>query len=91
MNDKERFMDTYQTVQERQREAVRASRVQFMWFMAALTLVCLIVGSTRSEAAESDFSATGPECDNCYTYFEPQPRVWESNIEIVLNPNNLPW
>ena len=42
MNDKERFMDTYQTVQERQREELRKARVQFMWFMAVLTLLSFI-------------------------------------------------
>ena len=59
--------------------------------MAALICIpivlALIFFSTRSEGAESDFSATAPECENCFTYFEPQPRVWESNIEIVLNPD----
>lgn len=84
-------MDTYQTVQERQREAVRASRVQFMWFMAVLTLLSFIFASGRSEGAESDFTATSPECETCFTYFEPLPRVWEGDIEIVFNPNNLPW
>ena len=65
------------------------------WIPLALVFILgLIMGITLDDADGqeiADFETHTPECESCFSYFEPLPRVWPSDIEVVLNTANMPW
>lgn len=63
------------------------------WAPLALVLVLgMIIGALEHAEGQEvvDFQIHTPECDSCFSYFEPLPRVWNNEIQIHLNAENRP-